>query len=899
MADNAMFALLQAGDRAMAFAGATPRPKPVPIVPVPADAPECAWRHPKHGRPVAKWPYHDAEGRLVGHAARIEFVGQDGKRDEVVLPITYCRISAERCAWRACALPAPRPLYNLPALLAAPDAPVIVCEGEKKADAVPRLFPGCIGTTSMQGSNAPHKSDWTPLARRPVTIWPDNDAPGRQYAKKVAALTMPLGMTSVAIVEVPPGWPEGWDLADPMPDGGGPEVLTALLSAARPWVPPVAPDPPVDGSSAYVSFGPYQMNAKGLFFDSGKEDAPVLWLSAPFEVLAQTRNALGSDWGLLLRWEDPDGRAHEWAMPRETLGGRGDELWRNLLRNGLPIASSATSRNKLADYLGLVRVGARARSVTRIGWHPSPSGPVFVLPDITFGEGAGERVIWQTEARNETFFNGSGSVEDWREQIGRCCVGNSRLVMAVSVAFAAPLLDLANEESGGFHLVGKSRSGKTVVLCVGGSVWGGGGVNGFIRTWRATANGLEGIAEGHSDGLLPLDEMGQVDPREAGEIAYMLANGAGKARAGRDGSARRPAQWRLLFLSSGELSLADKMAEAGKRVRAGQEVRLVDIPADAGAGMGIFENLHGAASPGEFAEMLREAAARCYGAPIRLYLDALTERLAADRDGLRALLETNRREFMAKHLPASASPQVRSVCGRFALVAAAGSLATIFGITGWPDEEAERAAGICFRAWLERRGSAEDQEIESGIRQVIRYLEEHGSSRFEPAWENGGEPLPNEVTTVTTAPKPWLPANRYNYQGGSQGNRGNRDNCGDAARVSGAATAAGIELNRENEETKSRSSGRTLHRAGFRRESQEGLWEYMALPEAWKTDITKGHDARALARAMVDRGLIIADPKRGTPAQQMYVPAYGKPRLYVFAPDILERYDDPGGGEAS
>lgn len=220
------------------------------------------------------------------------------------------------------------------------------------------------------------------------------------------------------------------------------------------------------------------MTAGGLLFDSGKEEAPPLWLSAPFEVLAQTRDERGSEWGLLLRWYDPDGRAHEWAMPREVLGGRGDELWRCLLRNGLTIASSTASRNKLADYLGSVRDEGRACSVTRIGWHSNAGGRVFVLPDTTFGDAAGERVLWQTETRNETFFNASGLLQAWREEIGRRCINNSRLVMAVSTAFAPPLLEIANEESGGFHFVGKSRTGKTAALRVAGSVWGGGGING-------------------------------------------------------------------------------------------------------------------------------------------------------------------------------------------------------------------------------------------------------------------------------------------------------------------------------------------------------------------------------------------------------------------------------------
>jgi len=42
-----------------------------------------------------------------------------------------------------------------------------------------------------------------------------------------------------------------------------------------------------------------------------------------------------------------------------------------------------------------------------------------------------------------------------------------------------------------------------------------------------------------------------------------------------------------------------------------------------------------------------------------------------------------------------------------------------------------------------------------------------------------------------------------------------------------------------------------------------------------------------LARAMVDRDLIIPDPTRKTPARQVSVKGYGKPRLYVFRAGIL------------
>jgi uncharacterized protein (DUF927 family) len=163
---------------------------------------------------------------------------------------------------------------------------------------------------------------------------------------------------------------------------------------------------------------------------------------------------------------------------------------------------------------------------------------------------------------------------------------------------------MANEAGGGLHFKGSSQCGKTTILLCAGSVWGGGGLNGFLASWRTTANGLEGVAESHCDALLCLDELGQIVAREAGEVAYMLANGSGKLRARRDGSPRPSTQWRLLFISSGEISLADKMGEIGKQPRGGQEVRLIDIKGKPSKGYGAFETLHGAKMSWTFAANL-------------------------------------------------------------------------------------------------------------------------------------------------------------------------------------------------------------------------------------------------------------------------------------------------------
>ena len=129
--------------------------------------------------------------------------------------------------------------------------------------------------------------------------------------------------------------------------------------------------------------------------------------------------------------------------------------------------------------------------------------------------------------------------------------------------------------------------------------------------------------------------LSQVDPREAGEIAYMLANGSGKARASKNGAARSRHEWRLLFLSAGEIGLAQHIRDAGKKAKAGQTVRLVDIPADAGQGFGIFDTLHGFTSGAALSKILIDAAHNL------------------SRNGSHSFLETSLSLMHFAHLPAT------------------------------------------------------------------------------------------------------------------------------------------------------------------------------------------------------------------------------------------------------
>ena len=167
-----MFEPLSGAERARASGSeGEAKPQKVPIIPVPDDAPPMQYRHPKHGHPSASWAYRDAEGRLVGYACRFDFAKPDGTPDKDVLPVTFCDLGNGKRAWRSKGIPEPRPLYNLPAIVAAKPISeiidgrpaVLVCEGEKAADAAAALLPDLTATTPMHGAKSPAKADWSPL----------------------------------------------------------------------------------------------------------------------------------------------------------------------------------------------------------------------------------------------------------------------------------------------------------------------------------------------------------------------------------------------------------------------------------------------------------------------------------------------------------------------------------------------------------------------------------------------------------------------------------------------------------------------------------------------------------------------------------------------------------------
>jgi len=312
-----------------------------------------------------------------------------------------------------------------------------------------------------------------------------------------------------------------------------------------------------------------------------------VWVSDAFEIIGCVRDPNGEGWGKSIRWYDPDGRVHTYIVRDAVLHESAAVLAGTLAEQGLRVATKSTDRAWLATYFNLLKIDRRVIKVNRTGWHDLSGMKVFVLPSRAIGNDTSELVMLDSVKISP--YAVTGTLDDWRRGVGHLTAEHHRAVFVVSASFTAPLLALVGMEGGGFHLYGQSSRGKTTLAQAAASAWGRGDTHGFIKTWRGTVNGLEGAAVTHSDTPLVLDELGVADGRDVAAAVYQLAGSSGKIRASKDGSLRPPATWRTMLISTGELRLTDKLIEAGKRGRAGQEVRLLDVHADADQGCGVFD----------------------------------------------------------------------------------------------------------------------------------------------------------------------------------------------------------------------------------------------------------------------------------------------------------------------
>lgn len=179
--------------------------------------------------------YRNRDKQLLGYTIRME--DRDGRKQ--VLPVAYCHNEIKgKSRWQLKGFSdnGTKPIYGLEKLSQCPNKLILIVEGEKTADAASILLPDYNVISWMGGAQAVDKVDWSKLAGRVVSIWPDNDKPRMMAAKSIANhIDCSNGFSGlVSIVDTENlGLPKKWDLADELPNSMKHTNLNEIIDNSR------------------------------------------------------------------------------------------------------------------------------------------------------------------------------------------------------------------------------------------------------------------------------------------------------------------------------------------------------------------------------------------------------------------------------------------------------------------------------------------------------------------------------------------------------------------------------------------------------------------------------------------------------------------------------------------
>lgn len=580
----------------------------------------------------------------------------------------------------------------------------------------------------------------------------DNDQHGKGQSAAARA-----GKDFAGAVCIPDftGYKAGTDFNDLACVAGLPEVAKQVQNASEPTPAALHADEPGAADSAKPETklpAKFALKHGGLMYGEPDENTGEIEhkfkVCGHLEVSAVTVDGRGQNEGRLLRFKTRRGQWREHAIPMGILFKDLGELTAILAGLGLRIENHKTTKARIAEYINDCEPAQVLTTTEATGWH----GSTFVL---TGGEiiGDGEKVIFTGADAN--IYQAQGNLEQWRQNVAALAVGNSRIEFALSLGFAGVLMPLTGDEGAGCNIFGLSSTGKTTTQTMPASIWGSPEPGGFISKWNATATGLEIQAVRRNHTLFCIDELGELDPKIAGRLIYQLASGVqkGRGRAGDGGIGLADLKtWKMPFISSAEKTLSQHIEEAGQRIYGGQAVRCVDIQADAGAGLGVFENLHGLleqhqgnadAAGAAFSDLIKERTKQYHGTAGRAFVAALLKMGTA---AALVFVADKRREFAA-NVPTDASGLARRAGKLFSLAAAAGELAVHLKILPWQPGAAMKAAARCFNDWLQENAGGNPEERRA-LSQVAYFLESNheGFRRWhEKDASDGGRNIARQV----------------------------------------------------------------------------------------------------------------------------------------------------------
>ena len=321
----------------------------------------------------------------------------------------------------------------------------------------------------------------------------------------------------------------------------------------------------------------------------------------------------------------------------------------------------------------------------------------------------------------------SGLLEEWQEKVAASALHSTRIMLGLCIGFSGYLLEIIKTiESGGINLFGRSSIGKTTVLKIMISI---SGPRCNLQSWNSTDTGIEELAYGHNDNFIAFDELKTLDqdPKKAAQkltsVIYRLCSGIDKKRAGN--YKRDQYHWRISILSTGEYSFAEHALQGGSKRLLGEEVRVIDVPADAGKELGIFESIpEGYTDASSYVQYLDEQSQQYYGTAQAAFLEKLIAEI--NEEDAEQTVKDQLDEWMEKF---------RSKCGvdlklgtavrfanRFALACAAGCLAVKYGVLPFTRKDVFEGISACYKAALSMKPESWEEQVTRYDEKLSDYL---------------------------------------------------------------------------------------------------------------------------------------------------------------------------------
>lgn len=486
-----------------------------------------------------------------------------------------------------------------------------------------------------------------------------------------------------------------------------------------------------------IKYGNFTINTSGVtitLFDKDGQPKDPIPFSSLIKPLAICRTNKGDGVAILFEMRDIDGKPQKLILKSEDLHTGGGEIHRiEFARRGGWTAPGIRIKALWPDFFNSILKQSKALPrltlSTMNGWHLVGGKYIYILNAEVIGTTTGETVI-NPSMPNPADHQPAGTLATAQQELFRYAVANSRLMLALCTSFVGTILTILQEEPGVIHLFGASSISKTTALFMLLSVWGN--PRELLKTWNGTGNALVALLAQRNDGILALDELGLCSAEQAGHTVYVLTAGREKERLKQNTELRDTQTFRTMGFSTGEQTLSDFMRQSRHNLRpaAGQEVRMLDVPADPGEDLGLFQDLCGFGSGATFSNHLKSGATQNYGVAIRVFLKRLVDDRNDRSDWLQETLTAHIKRFMASYLPTGADGQVNRACHRFGIIAAAGELAAAYGVLPFPEGDAIGGVGECFDAWLSRRGTSGQLEVSRLLDQVSAFFERNGENCF-------------------------------------------------------------------------------------------------------------------------------------------------------------------------